>query len=186
MGGSTGARWEWRIFSDSPIVRIARLLQKLKAANHKANSDIYIVAKDTKTNVKIRSGTLEVKAMTAVSELNAELWQPVFKTHFPMGTQAFFKVSAYVGADMPTSFGDGELPNSECLRSVEVQKRRDIFLVENAIIEYGTICIDGVTNWTFCVESCDLFQVECFIRGVHMEKEPAESYVTFLKKFLNM
>lgn len=44
----------------------------------------------------------------------------------------------------------------------------------------------GAKRWTFCVESADLAQVECFIRGVRMEKERAENYVTFLKNFLKM
>ena len=186
MGMTTEARWEWRIFSEVPIARFAPFLRRLKAANHKADTDTYIVAKNTNANIKIREETLDIKLITGISELHAERWRPAFRTHFPPRIEEFAAIAGCTGADLPASFSQGALPDFEELRSVTVHKKRDIFLVENAIIEYGTIIVMGAKKWTFCVESADLAQVECFIRGARMEKERAENYVTFLKNFLKM
>lgn len=186
MGATTEARWEWRVFSDRPFARFAAFLRRLKAANHKTDCDTYIISKNTNANIKIREGMLDIKLITGVSELRAERWRPAFRAHFPPALSDFAAISGCTGTDFPVSFSEGVLPDFEWLRSVKVRKKRDIYLVENAIIEHGTIDVDGAAKWTFCVESADLSQVECFIRGAHMEKEPAANYVTFLKNFLKM
>lgn len=185
MDDPAASRWEWRIFSEKPLNRLAPLFKKLHRANAKKNRDLYVVSRLTDANLKIREGMLEIKIMLEASPCGAERWRPAFRCPFPPSQELFANISGYTGLSLPLEFEEGIIRPTDQLAVVEIEKSRDIYLVENTIIETGTARFEGHKLWSLCAESADLSQLQYFIRGCHMENEHTESYVTLLKKYLN-
>ncbi|MDO5115331.1 MAG: hypothetical protein Q4D58_04470 [Synergistaceae bacterium] len=128
---------------------------------------------------------MDIKIKLEDSTLGAERWKPVFKTPFPPALSAFSAITGYMGAPMHVSLADGVLPRGAHIATVEAEKERDIYMVKDAIIEYGSVSFGKRRMWSLCAESAELSQVEYFISGCRIKNVMTASYVTMLKHFLN-
>lgn len=184
--GTAASRWEWRIFSDAPFLSIAPVFQKLRRANRKRGTDLYVLSRLTEANLKIRAGVLDVKIRVGVSPFGTELWRPAFKSPFPPDAADATTITGFIGTPFPRALGREAFPAGGPLAMIEVVKERDIYMIEDTIIEAGTASFAGRTKWTLCVESEKPEQVEYFVRGCRLDGKATANYVTLLKHFLKI
>ena len=86
-------RWEWRSFAPS-LPTIAQAVAIPSDVASRESDEIYLLGRSGTANVKIRDGVLDIKRLRQIDADGLELWEPVFKAHFPLGRSDLAAASA--------------------------------------------------------------------------------------------
>lgn len=193
MGKSIKARWEWRSFSVNSMDSIIGKLHRLPLGNHKENRDVYVLSAQNGVNVKVRSdGVLDVKVMQESREGGFELWLPAYRCRAPFLPSHLARLAAFFEIAMPElkrrsysaeEFFNEFVPSCGGLRHFPVSKVRDIYAVDDVIMEVGEASLFNDQYKTFCVESEKLESVMTVVRGFELEHDEPTNYVQLLKKW---
>lgn len=86
-------RWEWRCFEQS-LTEVALAASMPDDAVSSESDETYLLDTSETENVKIRSGTLDIKRLRETNAEGLELWEPVIKTKFPLSRSDLAAASA--------------------------------------------------------------------------------------------
>jgi len=182
-------RWEWRTFRHSFGPRLD-LLRDRELGNYKESREIYILSRASNSNIKVRNQTLEVKTLQAVNEAKLEQWCPVIKACFPLTREQMVSLADYLktriavldGAPMTLEkllrFADNRAVS---LKTVQVEKRRYIYVIEQCIVEYVRAVAGGRAFSSICVEHVDPARVAAVVKSLKLDDCSNISYVKALK-----
>ena len=192
---SIKARWEWRSFSVSSLNSIVGKLRRLPLGNHKESCDLYVLSSRSCANVKIRrDGLLDVKVMKERREYGCELWLPDYRCRAPYRPENLAKLAEYYALPLPalkreaysmTEFLCDLVPSWGGLRQFSVSKSRDIYAVDDVILEVGDISLSDRRYRTFCVESENIESVLKVVHGFELEREQPLNYLQLLMQNQN-
>ena len=156
-------RWEWRAFGSSFDGAEQDIASALPAAPA-ASREIYLVCRGSDLNVKVRHGSLEIKALQETSAEGLEQWMPVLKAPFPLDRAAaaalyaawkvappLMRRSAYDQAPFYRELID---PNPRIDR-VQVTKARRCGAFGGCLVELADLTFDAAATRTLAVESED-------------------------------
>lgn len=184
-------RWEWRTFGNSFGPRV-ELIRNRDLGNYKESREIYLLSKTSNTNIKIRNQVLEVKLLQAVNEANLEQWCPADKALFPLTREQVAKIEEYLRTRIVVF--DGAQVNLDkflrfaasrtvALKTVQVEKRRYIYVIEQCIVEFVKAVAGGRPFSTICVEHPDAQRVAAVVKLLKLDDSPNVSYVKALKEW---
>ena len=184
-------RWEWRTFGNSFGPRL-ELIRNRDLGNYKESREIYILSRASNTNIKVRNQTLEVKVLQAVNDAKLEQWYPADKVCFPLTREQVGKLEEYlrtriiildgaqVQLDRFLRFADSRAVS---LKTVQVDKKRYIYVIEQCIVEYVKAVAGGRPFSTICVEHPDAQRVAAVVKLLKLDDCPNVSYVKALKNW---
>ena len=187
-------RWEWRTFGNS-FGTCRELIENRELGNYKKNREIYILSKVSGNNVKIRNQTVEVKTLQTVNDIGLEQWCPAMKARFPLSRDELTLVGRYLGVKIPSlsqptasleSFLRFADLHPAYFRTVKVEKSRYIYVIDQCIVEYVNLSVEGLSSATVCVEHTDAKQVTDIVNRMGLGGRPNTSYVKELKKITSL
>ncbi|MDY3868118.1 MAG: hypothetical protein SOZ52_01950 [Pyramidobacter sp.] len=194
MDKTVKARWEWRSFSVASLDLVISKLKRIPLGNHKESRDLYVVAPRGDVNVKIRDdGVLDVKVMQDSRPGGAELWQPAYRCCAPFDAPRIARIASFWGVLPPRlecarysaqDFVHKLIPQWHGMTCADVVKVREIYALEDVIMEVGTVSVRGAQYRTFCVESEHFDSVCRVVRGFGLESDAPANYIQFLQSIL--
>jgi exopolyphosphatase/guanosine-5'-triphosphate,3'-diphosphate pyrophosphatase len=161
-GDAIVPRWEWRTFGGHFDGADARF-DALEPEQVQESDEIYILSSRGGGTVKVRAGLMDVKRLEHVDRNGLEQWKPTLKASFPLAAADLAYVLETLGVAVPSereAYALDELlaevvrPSSE-LRSVEVHKRRNRYMLNGCSAERTEVVADGRTTKTIAVEHPD-------------------------------
>lgn len=160
-------RWEWRMFGKS-FPNTEAIIRQHQLGNQKASQETYLVSCSSNVNVKIREELLEVKILQSIDEHGLQQWAPAMKVKFPIPAGKAKQLFQYFAVGMPQFRRDSYskqqflselvVPN-RLLRTVQVIKRRDIYVIRQCIVEIVDTRFNTFPTHTLCIEHTDSGQV---------------------------
>lgn len=187
------ARYEFRVFG-SDLSRYRDGFARLgKGETQPASREVYIVTRlNIESNVKIRSGRLDVKGLEGRLQL-LEQWQPLLSAELPVPAFDIENVVApALGIDVDLeglpAFGEAELvtfaDDQIALESLEVEKVRTLFDLGSCEAEFTELAIGADGLQTVAVESPDADALNVLLAKVGLKSEENISYPAFLQSRL--
>lgn len=190
MTDARSPRWEWRTFSPSLDV-----LDALMPGDFEIAHDIYLLGSASNANVKIRSGSIDVKTLDDVQR-GLELWRPSFSARFPLCHRDVRSVLRYLGVAYPEtlflpcySAPDFLTDIACCLDGVHVigvNKARRHATIDACIVERASVSVAGHVVQTAAIESTDAAAVMRQIDRLRFDRTDHINYVDFLKRLLGV
>jgi exopolyphosphatase / guanosine-5'-triphosphate,3'-diphosphate pyrophosphatase len=176
-------RWEWRVFGGG--VRPAEdALAALTPGRVEEGDEVYLLSA-VGSNVKIRSGLMDIKLLREVDTAGLERWEPVMKAGFPLSRGDVARVFDALGVDPPPLTRDaytseqllaGLVAPSDAVRVVRVHKRRVRFTMGGCMAERADVEADGRAARSIAVESEDPSAVVAAVRGLGLDGRVNTSY----------
>jgi len=186
-------RFEFRQFGKD-LSAVKQAFAALGRGNeHPARSETYIVTRlNIESNVKIRAGRLEVKGLRGRLGM-LEQWTRVLDAEFPVTVEEIENVVIpALGLDLELGSGgaltEGALlalvSGQPALATVEVEKRRTLFDLDDCEAEFCELRIGDDRLHTISIEAIDAEAVRSVLRKARLEDVQNESYAAFLQKRL--
>lgn len=188
------SRWEWRLF-DGSFAAAAAKIRSYERGNRKSSDEVYVLSRLTENNVKLRDGLIEVKVRTAVNQYGLEQWMPAFRVTFPLYGQSLVRLFSFFGLSIPTlrrqcyepaSFLTELINSSRMLQQVRVTKEREIYVINQCIVEIVGVTFDGNPHATICVEHAEPERVDATVRQLGLDGGENTGYVAALKRASGM
>ncbi len=190
-------RWEWRTFGadlGQSGARLAALdpaaLPSAPPVPAQASDEVYLLSTLVDSNVKIRDGFLEIKALERTNGDGLEQWRPVLKAGFPIPVSTVVAVFAALGLPPPAvarpTYSLDELieelidPEPRLL-AIPVHKSRVRYSLPGGVGELTRVTAADRTLWTLAVESDDPASVIAAVRSLGLARTPNLSYPRALK-----
>lgn len=182
------SRWEWRTFECRARPADAQL--RARATAIRASEEWYIVGDNSRENVKIRQGVLEVKTLQR-EESGLQLWQPVLKVPFPVDAADVRVVAAHLGVTLAPldrlaytieEWLSDIVARTPGLTPARVQKTRYGSTLDECLVEVADLLIDNTPVVTIAVESEDPDRVRRTVNALGLDACPAEDYVTAIRR----
>jgi exopolyphosphatase/guanosine-5'-triphosphate,3'-diphosphate pyrophosphatase len=169
-------RWEWRAFGDSFGAAEERF-GALEPERVQESDELYLLARDSDENVKVRDDLLDVKHLERVNEDGLEQWLPVLKAPFPISAADAVAVLGRLGASPPAERSEYTLQElidelvrpTDGLLPVHVHKRRSRYTIGGCMTELTELRTDVGETRTVAVESEDPASVVATVRGLGLE-----------------
>jgi exopolyphosphatase/guanosine-5'-triphosphate,3'-diphosphate pyrophosphatase len=155
-------RWEWRTFGRR-FRRAEAVFAGLDSRGVQETDEIYLLT-EKGSNVKIRSGLLDIKVLQTVNDAGLEQWVPVMKEGFPASAATVRDVFSAMHVTPPALTRDSytfeqfmaELVDpTGTVRAAKVHKRRVRYVVGGCTSELSDVTVDGIATRTIAVESED-------------------------------
>jgi exopolyphosphatase/guanosine-5'-triphosphate,3'-diphosphate pyrophosphatase len=192
--GKIVPRWEWRAFGQDFGDAEARFaaLAKEKVEN---SEEIYFVAANCDSNVKIRDQLLDIKILERVDANGLEQWRPVLKEPFPLGANAVALVKSALELTKAATDRDGlsldqllvEIaPSGGAVHIVSVRKTRARYHIEGCAAELTDVVANGKKVRTAAIEDADPAKVLAAVRSMGLERYPNTSYPSGLKQVIGL
>jgi len=186
-------RFEFREFG-SDLTAVRQNFAALgRGSAQPPSRETYIVTRlNIESNVKIRSGRLEVKGLRGRQQM-LEQWQPLFVSEFPVAAEEVENVVApALGIDVDlggaTLFSRSDLlalaEEQPALATVVVEKRRTLFDLGDCEAEFCELQIGADRLQTIAIESIDAAAANALLQKVGLETARNESYPAFLQSRL--
>jgi exopolyphosphatase/guanosine-5'-triphosphate,3'-diphosphate pyrophosphatase len=181
-------RWEWRTFGESFGAAEERF-GALEPVRVQDSEELYLIARDSDENVKVRDELLDVKHLERVNEDGLEQWLPVMKAPFPISAADAVAVLGRLGASPPADRGEYTLQElveevvkpTDGLLPVRVHKRRSRFTIGGCMTELTELRTDVGDMRTVAVESEDAARVVATVRELGLESFANVSFPRGLK-----
>ena len=184
-------RFEYRVWAPDLTELAARLAAHCEPQGVRASEETYLVHPRTDLNVKIRSGTLDIKQLVRIQQ-GFQLWTPIFKEAFPLSAASAAGVMGYLAVSQPSAGGDAPLDLDDFLALAEetgtarasVAKQRHGYLQEGCILEFAEVTINGSGVHSVAVESEDLDTALAVAHRLGINERPNESYQQAIRRAL--
>lgn len=176
-------RYEYRVWAPDLTELAARVAMHCEPLATRLSEEFYLLPLRTDLNIKIRSGTLDIKQLMKTQQ-GFELWAPVLKEAFPLSASSAAEVTTYLDRTQPSPAGDEPLAVDDFLARAEragaatatVTKRRQGFLHEACILEFAEVTINGFGVHTVAVEGEDLDSAVAVAARLGIDELPNKSY----------
>ena len=177
-------RWEWRAFDRRFAVAEPRFAA-LESTGVQESEELYLVARNERTNVKVRADLMDIKVLKEVNADGLEQWTPVMKVGFPLTQtdvrrvfEALRRPSPGLARDSYTldQFTTELVGPSEGLRMVPVHKRRVRYVIGGCTSEVSDVTVDGKEIRTIAIEKEDAAAVIAAVRSVGLGDYVNTSY----------
>jgi exopolyphosphatase/guanosine-5'-triphosphate,3'-diphosphate pyrophosphatase len=155
-------RWEWRTFG-TRFARAEAAFAELTPRGVQETDEVYLLT-ETGSNVKIRGGLLDIKALQEVNEAGLEQWMPVMKEGFPASAATVRAVFEAMRVTPPELRRDAYtfdqfladlVAPTTAVHAANVHKRRVRYVVGGCTSELSDVTVDGVKTRTIAVEAED-------------------------------
>jgi exopolyphosphatase/guanosine-5'-triphosphate,3'-diphosphate pyrophosphatase len=182
-------RWEWRTFGDGFGAAEERFAER-EPERVQESDELYLLARDSDENVKIRDELLDVKHLERVGEDGLEQWVPVLKAAFPIPAAEAVAVLTRLRVEPPpaarNAYSLEELLDelvrpTEGLLAVNVHKRRQRYTIEGCMTELTDLRTDVGDTRTVAVESEDAARVTATVRALGLDSFANVSFPRGLK-----
>ena len=166
-------RWEWRTFG-LRFPKAEAIFARLETKGVQETDEIYLLT-DKGSNVKIRTGLLDIKVLQKVDEAGLEQWMPVMKEAFPARAATLRDVFTAMQVASPALTRDDYtldqflaelIAPTEGVRAAKVHKRRVRYLVGGCTSELSDVAVDGFSTRTIAVESEDAAAVAAAVESL--------------------
>jgi len=189
-------RWEWRCFAPS-LGKLEQAIALPSDITPCESDETYILnlTGPISDNVKIRDGILDVKRLHQTDADGLELWEPVFKAHFPLDRNAVATAfAAWVPdpAALPRdSFTLEQLISDivapqPALRAIGVHKSRRSFIYDGCLAEFVALKVESVTSRSFSLEHEDPRRILAALRVLELDGHANTNYPRGLKRALGL
>ena len=160
---NTNPRFEFRIFGiDLGKAKEALLKLAPPTLTRQMNSIYLLTAGNTKNNIKIRDGIMDIKVLEQ-EYMGLEQWNPFLVGEFPLGNDviktvvfpALGIVCPVLGKEMYTldEFLDEIVSSDPDLSVAFVKKIRYGFILNDCITEIAEVIVNGALINTLCIEN---------------------------------
>ncbi|MGZ5096429.1 MAG: hypothetical protein ACXWCH_35410 [Burkholderiales bacterium] len=159
------------------------------------SDEIYLLGRSGTANVKIRDGVLDIKRLRQIDADGLELWEPVFKAHFPLGRSDLAAASAVWPLPLETlarqtytieQFIEELIPLRADLRAVRVHKSRRAFTFAGCIAELVRLAVDSRTLESFSLEHEDPKRVLAALLKLGFDGHANTNYSLGLRRALGL
>ena len=186
-------RYEYRVWAPDLSELAARLAAHCEPQGARAGEETYLVHPRADLNVKIRSGTLDIKQLVRIQQ-GFQLWTPIFKEAFPLSAASTAKAMGYLAVSQPSAGRDTPLDLDDFLvlagdagmATARVAKQRHGYLQEGCILEFAEVTINGTGVHSVAVESEDLDIASVVADRLGITERPNESYQQAIRRALGM
>jgi hypothetical protein len=199
IGQSSRPRFEFRTFGRD-FSDVASLMSHLSVPvpenlRKRTSKEVYIVSKtDNVINTKIRDGKMDIKNL--IRELDGlEQWNPLLKAEFPIEREFLAgEISPLLRLGKPTLKNDkltlneflALIKDNPGLQSVNVEKERYGYMVDNTICEYARVSINGAMLDTVSVESTEIEDVKKTAKNLGLKGIENINYLQAIKRVIGM
>lgn len=183
------SRWEWRIFGKD-FASAESAIKKYPLGNIKKSEEFYILSRLKNDNIKIREDVVEVKVLQAINEHGLEQWSPAARQRLPISAASLPELFKHIGS-IPITLRQNHYTRnqllqeltqySKLLKVVKVKKHRNIYVINQCIVEIAEVGFAGIPFKSICVEFTDPEIVLRTVRGLGLEQQLNVSYVKALK-----
>lgn len=189
-------RFEFRTFAQSFGIVLEKMRKLSTCSGIRESSEIYIMSSgNNENNTKIRDGKMDIKVFVK-EDKGLEQWNPRMKGVFPMAASMIKdEVFSAFGVDVP-DFKRDEYTQDQYLKevidahrdlnAVRIFKRRFAFSVNDTIVEYGEILINGAAIQTVAVESTDLDAILKAKTMLALDEHENINYLLAIKRVIGM
>lgn len=188
-------RWEWRTFGEG----FGEAEERIKAyplGNFKKSREKYILSKNSNENCKIRDDLMDIKSLKQINEDKLEQWYPTMKETFPMDKAKIEELFRdYFKAPVPEfkhqlytyeEYLNELVAPCEDLCIVDVEKERNIFVINDAVVEIADAKFNGVPMRTICVEHADPANVMRTVEQLGLKGVENINYLRAMKMAVGM
>lgn len=189
-------RFEFRTFAQNFGIVIKKMRDLSTCSGIRESNEIYIMSSgNNENNTKIRDGKMDIKVFVK-EQLGLEQWKPRMKGVFPMAASTIRdEVFPAFGVDVP-DFKRDQYTQDQYLKeiidvhrdlnAVRIFKRRFAFSVNDTIVEYGEILINGAAIQTVAVESTDLQAIVKAKTMLALDEYENVNYLLAIKRVIGM
>ena len=187
-------RWEWRCFAPS-LATIAQAVAIPRDAASRESDEIYVLDPRGTANAKIRDGVLDIKRLRQIDADGLQLWEPVFKAHFPLGRSDLAAASAVWPLPLETlpretytidQFIEEVISLPADLHVVRVHKSRRVFTFAGCIAELVRIAVESRTLESFSLEHEDPKRILAALLTLGLDGHANTNYSLGLRRALGL
>ncbi len=185
-------RYEYRVWAPDLTELAGRLATHCTPLGVRVSEETYLVLARTDLNIKIRAETLDIKRLVRVQR-GFQLWTPILKEAFPLTASSAAEAMGYLAA---TRSADEHAPldMDEFLARAEetgtamatVTKHRHGYVLEDCILEFTEVTINGLGLHSVAVESEDLDSALAVADRLGIIEHSNESYQRAIRRALGM
>ncbi|MBN1948182.1 MAG: hypothetical protein JW784_00400 [Candidatus Cloacimonetes bacterium] len=189
-----GPRWEWRAFGSQFPDEEAQIRQ-YDITSTRESTELYIISIHSNDNTKIRDELMDIKTPLRISQDGLEKWTVVMKAGFPIHINELALVYKAWGIPIPYLDKDEYsyqeylnkliIENTD-LRTVEVNKTRHGYLINEVIVEIADVSFNSTPLRTIAVEHADPDKVIDIINRLGLRKYENTNYIKAIKRLLNI
>ncbi len=182
-------RWEWRTFGDSLEDGI-KAIKQYPEGKVRQSAEIYILSERSNDNTKIRDQLMDIKTLLRVNADGLEQWTPILKAGFPIHITdlaivykafnlpfPYFKKDEYTYDEYLTEL----IGTNKELYTVNVQKERHGFLIDDCIVEFAEVTFNGKPIRTIAVEHADPELVIKTVKKLGLDHYENINYIKAMK-----
>lgn len=187
-------QWEWRCFAPS-VTRITEAVAIPSDATSRESDEIYVLDPRGTENTKIRDGILDIKRLRQIDVDGLELWEPVFKTRFPLSRSDLAAACAAWALPLETlpretytieQFIEEVVPLRADLHVVRVHKSRRSFTFAGCIAEVVLLAVESRTLESFSLEHEDPTRIRAALLTLGLDGHANTNYSLGLRRALGL
>ena len=187
-------RWEWRCFAPS-LATIAQAVAIPRDAASRESDEIYVLDPRGTANAKIRDGFLGIKRLRQIDADGLQLWEPVFKAHFPLGRSDLAAASAVWPLPLETlpretytidQFIEEVISLRAALHVARVHKSRRAFTFAGCIAELVRLTVESRTLESFSLEHEDPKRILAALLKLGFDSHANANYSLGLRRALGL
>lgn len=180
-------RWEFRVFGVTFGHIHDTILKNTSSQHEKKHDETYLICPDTRLNIKIRMGFLEIKRLKEVAHANYQLWEPLQKANLPI--QGIQLNHCFEFCEKPELFQEERYyDEDEILHTlirqdffiVPIKKSRLKFEWDGLLGEYATLETPDYCFHSVALESTDPHLIKLKQKTLNLEHVNNQSYPDFL------
>ena len=185
-------RYEYRVWAPDLTELAGRLEMVCTPLGVRVSEETYVVHPRTDLNIKIRAETLDIKQLVRIQQ-GFQLWTPILKEAFPLSASSAAEAMGYL-AETPSADKQASLDMDEFLARAEetgtamatVTKHRHGYVLEECILEFAEVTINGLGLHSVAIESEDLDSALAVADRLGINEHPNESYQRAIRRALGM
>jgi len=191
-------RAEFRVFGHGIIAIVESnmwngrtVLQQMRAMP----AETYVLsAVSAVANVKMRGGVLDIKTRIGDTREGYQIFQPMAKYPFPLGSEQLATLTTLLGAT-PFVSPQSAMAEDEFLRQVAahqdlrlvtVAKQRFGFTIGGAICEYARVFFNGALVESACVESEEYESMAAIVSDVGLSAFENINYIEMASRVIGL
>ena len=164
-------------------------------AASRESDEIYVLDPRATENVKIRDGILDIKRLRQTDADGLELWEPVFKAHFPLSRSDLAAASTVWSLPLENlpretytieQFIDGVISLRADLPVVRVHKSRRAFTFAGCNAELVRLTVESQTLESFSFEHEDPERILAALVTLRLDSHANTNYSLGLRRALGL
>lgn len=177
------------------LATIAQAVAIPSDAVSRESDDIYVLDPSGTENANIREGVLDIKQLRQIDADGLELWEPVFKAHFPLSRSDLAAASAVWPLPLETlpretytieQFIEEVISLRADLHVVRVNKSRRTFEFAGCITELVRLVVESRTLESFSLEHEDPKRILAALLTLAFDSHANTNYSLGLRRALGL